>query len=207
MNFTNNKPLLILLFLIAIAAGFGLAVSIQTPRNPVQREAIALQDFKNGDFTAAFKIFRKLAKQDNTKAAYYLGQMYQFGDGTAINGSKAIEWLTVAAKAGNAQAARQLGQLYLNGTVSVQDFAQARHWFEKAAHAGDSRAMNALGEMNAQGLGGPADPVAAYGYYAAAATGGNAYSVTQRDKIAKKLSAQQQAKGELMASRLLGQHD
>ncbi|MEJ2229516.1 MAG: hypothetical protein P8Y67_15160, partial [Alphaproteobacteria bacterium] len=75
-----------------------------------------------------------------------------------------------------------------------------------AAHAGDSRAMNALGEMNAQGLGGPADPVAAYGYYAAAATGGNAYSVTQRDKIAQKLSAQQQAKGELMASRLLGQH-
>lgn len=206
MEFTNNKPLLILFFLIAIAAGFGLAVLTKTPISPVQQETIAVRDFKNGDFTAAFQIFRKLAKQDNTKAAYYLGQMYQFGDGTTVNGSKAIEWLTVAAKAGNARAARQLGLLYLNGTVSVQDFAQARHWFEKAAHAGDSMAMNKLGEMNAQGLGGPADPVTAYGYYAAAATGGNAYGVIQRDKIAQKLSAQQQAKGERMAAGLLGQH-
>ncbi len=206
MTLINNKPLLILLFLIAIAAGFEMAVLVQTPKNPAQRETTAVWDFKNGDFTDAFQIFRKLAKQNNTKAAYYLGQMYQFGDGTTVDGSQAIKWLTVAAKAGNARAARQLGQLYLNGAVVVQDFSAARHWFEKAANAGDSMAMNKLGEMNALGLGGPADPVAAYGYYAAAATGGNAYGLTQRDKIAQKLSVQQQAKGERMAARLLGQH-
>ena len=162
-----------------------------------------MQEFKRGEATGAFPIFKKLADKGDKKAAYYLGEMYQFGDGAKVNGDKAIHWLSVAATAGNVNAERQLGLLYLDGVVTVQDFSKARKWLDAAAQQGDEVALRNLGDMDKNGLGAPTDPVMAYAYYSAAATRGYRHASAMRDQLAASLSPERQRAGEKKAQAIL----
>ena len=203
MNINANQAAVAVTVLFAVAAAFVVGRSGLTAGNdPARTEAVAVRYFQAGNSPQAFPLFDELARKGDTSAAYYLGEMYQFGDGVAVNGDKAVKWLTVAAKAGNTQAARQLGLLYLDGVVAVQDFTQARKWFEVAARAGDGTALRNLGDMNANGFGAPADPELAYAYYSVAALQGNDYAAVMRDRLAKTLNAKQQQAGEEQARQI-----
>ncbi|PHP66967.1 hypothetical protein CSC94_10435 [Zhengella mangrovi] len=201
MDVPGNRPMMAVIFLAAIAAGFaaGRTTALLAPIVPRHQEDIALRAFREGDSRDALPIFLKLAQNGDTKAAYYLGEMYEFGDGTPVNGGEAIHWLSEAARAGNVAAARQLGTLYLDGTATIQDYGKARHWLEVAARGQDTTALVRLGDMSDKGLGREADPAAAYGYYAAAAARGNAYGLAMRDRIAPGLTPAQQSAGEKLA--------
>lgn len=207
MNANQNATIIAVAIVAAVAAGFaaGRSSLIAASSGSSQIEAMAVDYYNEGKTSQAFPIFQDLASKGDTGAAYYLGEMYEFGDGVAADGDKAVKWLTVAAKAGNTRAARQLGLLYLDGIVQVQDFARARKWLEISAHAGDQTALRSLGDMNADGFGAPADPVAAYAYYSVAALRGNNYAAAMRDRLARKLDAAQQQAGEEQA-RQIQQH-
>ena len=57
--------------------------------------------FNNGQYTNAYKAYRKLADQGNADAQYRLGQMYYDGKGLPQNFSKAVIWLQQAAENGH----------------------------------------------------------------------------------------------------------
>jgi len=203
MNIRYKKPVVAL---VVITAAVGLAVGtklIHHTETPARLERVAINEFRHNDLAQAFSIFYKLASEGNSDATFYLGQMYQYGDGVPRNGAKAVKWLSLAAKSGNKLAARQLGLLYLDGTDQVQNLAKAREWFGVAAKEGDEFSLRSLGDMNANGLGGPADPVKAYAYYAAAATRGSGYSAILVDRIAKRLDPHQQSEGEKEAEKII----
>lgn len=204
MKINQNAPFAAAVIVAAVAAGFTAGRSTLTAATdgPSQVEAMAVDYYNAGKTSQAFSMFRNLAKKGDTGAAYYLGEMYEFGDGVPADGDKAVKWLTVSAKAGNTSAARQLGLIYLDGIVQVQDFARARKWLQIAAHAGDQTALRSLGDMNADGFGAPADPVAAYAYYSVAALRGNNYAAAMRDRLAQKLDAAQQKDGEKQAQQI-----
>lgn len=191
------------LFVLAAVFAAGRYAAIRYAQDPAHMEAIAEHDYKLGDVKDAFPLFKSLAEKGDKTAAYYLGEMYQFGDGTKADGEKAVKWLGIAAKAGNAAAQRQLGLAYLDGVVTIQDFAEARKWLQAAADQGDPTALRSLGDMNHNGLGAPADPVAAYAYYSAASLRGNGYGSTMRDKVAASLDAAQQQDGQKKAREIL----
>lgn len=209
MYMNINKQLLILAGLGALAVGYfaGHASVLKLDRAPSRIEAIAVKDFQEGYDTQAFKLFTKLAGKGDKTAAFYLGQMYEFGDGVAVDRQQAVKWLSIAANAGNVGASRQLGLLYLDGIAGIQDFSKARKWLLAAADTGDGTALRSLGDMNREGLGAPADPVTAYAYYSVAAIKGNGYGTTMRDKLASSLSADQQRKGQDKARAILARID
>lgn len=209
MYMNINKQLLILAGLGALAVGYfaGHASVLNLQHSPAHIEALAVKDFQEGYDTQAFKLFTNLAGKGDNTAAFYLGQMYEFGDGVAVDRQEAVKWLSIAANAGNSGAARQLGLLYLDGIAGVQDFAKARKWLLAAADTGDGTALRSLGDMNREGLGAPADPVTAYAYYSVAAIKGNGYGTTMRDKLASSLSADQQRKGQDKARTILARID
>lgn len=204
MKVNQNTTLVAAVIVAAAAVGFtaGKSSLIAATGGPSQIEAMAVDYYNEGKTSQAFPIFQDLARKGDTGAAFYLGEMYEFGDGVPADGDKAVKWLSVAAKAGNTRAARQLGLLYLDGIVQVQDFARARKWLEISAHAGDQTALRSLGDMNADGFGAPADPVAAYAYYSVAALRGNNYAAAMRDRLARKLDAAQQQAGEKQARQI-----
>lgn len=207
MNISDKKPLLALAALTVAAAGFALGQSklVRYEDSPAGQERLAIEALQRDHLTTAFAMFQKLARDGDKSAAFYLGQMYQDGDGAPRDGAEAVKWLTVAARADNAAAARQLGLLYLDGADEVQNLAKARQWFGVAAKDGDRLALRSLGEMNASGLGGPADLVKAYAYYSVAAARGSGYSAVLRDRIAKRLDPQQQREGEKDAARIVAE--
>ena len=171
--------------------------------NDARAEAVAIGEYRGGHAAEARPLFERLAEHGDATAAYFLGAMYQYGDGVERDAGKAVKWLSQAAEAGNIRGARQLGLLYLAGRDQVQDLAAARHWLRQAAAGGDAEAMRHLGDMNAVGLGAAPDPVAAYADYAAAATLGDPVAARRRDDQAGRLSAAQQTDGEQQARQLV----
>ena len=65
-----------------------------------------------GDFQMAQKEWRPLAEQGHASAQFYLGMMYDNGDGMAEDDSQAVYWYRKAADQGNAWAQVYLGLCY-----------------------------------------------------------------------------------------------
>lgn len=62
-------------------------------------------------FDKALPIYTKLADAGNPEAQFRLGEMYWYGDGTAVDLAKATLWLRKAAAAGHKDAAEDLAAL------------------------------------------------------------------------------------------------
>jgi len=63
------------------------------------------------EYGKAFPLYSKLAQSGNAEAQFRLGEMYWFGDGTAVDLQKAAAWFQKSASAGNADAAESLAAL------------------------------------------------------------------------------------------------
>lgn len=59
-------------------------------------------------YVQAMQLYGKLAKAGNPEAQLHLGEMYWFGEGTAIDLAQAKAWLGKASAGGNAEAAKAL---------------------------------------------------------------------------------------------------
>ena len=89
--------------------------------------------YNSGDYATAERLWRPLAEQGDADAQFYLGVMYENGQGVPQNYAEALKWHQLAAEQGNAGAQYNLGLMYSSGQQGVpQDFLRAHIWFNLA---------------------------------------------------------------------------
>ncbi len=98
------------------------------------------QAFLNGDYDTALDQLEPAAEAGDATAQYYLGVLYDHGEGVLRNYRTATGWYEKAAAQGNSDAQFNLGMIYYNGTgdpgAVPQDQVAAARWLEPAADAG-----------------------------------------------------------------------
>ena len=108
----------------------------------------ALKYSQEGDYPAAFRLFKKAAEQGQANAQYNLGLMYYNGEGVTRDAKQAVYWWQKAAEQGDAGAQYNLGVMYGKGEGVTRDAKQAVYWWQKSAEQGYSYAQRALNIIN-----------------------------------------------------------
>lgn len=107
----------------------------------------ALDAYNEYDYITAFKIFKKLANQNNPKAQYYLAQMYHKGEFVMPDIEEAISWYKKAGFLEDIESQFILGKIYYKGKIVEKNQSEAKFWLEKAQKNGKIEAENLLLEM------------------------------------------------------------
>jgi len=162
--------------------------------------------YQRGDYAAALKFLRPLAKQNNSQAQYTLGYMYAEGEGVPEHDGKAAKLYRKAAEQGDADAQNELGVMYVAGRGVPADDAEAMKWFRKAAEQGLREAQYNLGLMNYIGEGVPQDLVQAHMWYNIADTLGDEDAQNGRDIAAIKMTPDQVTEAERLAREWIAKH-
>ena len=131
------------------------------------------------DYPNALRWFGMASVKGDPTANYYLGLMYQLGNGVERNYGIALRHFREAAENGVATAQASLGHMYRTGEGASQDYAQALYWFRKGAAQEDSNAEYGLGEMYLKGQGVPQDYAEAASWHLKAAEHGSPWSQNQ----------------------------
>ena len=100
-----------------------------------------LDAYESGDFATALREFRPLAEQGGARAQFYLGVMFDKGEGVPQDYKTALKWYTLAAEQGYARAQNNLGVMYGTGQGVIQDNVYAHMWLNIAASSGDKDAI------------------------------------------------------------------
>lgn len=103
--------------------------------------AAGLAAYNRGDFSAALRIWRKLAPNGDVQAQTGLGVLYYNGQGVVPNHGEALHWFSLAAEQGDADAQYNLAVMYAHGLGAAPDSAEARKWLERAAGQGHRQAV------------------------------------------------------------------
>jgi uncharacterized protein len=104
-----------------------------------------------GKFDDALKIFVPLAENsDHAYSQYFLGRMYERGQGVTEDAKAAAEWYRKAAEKGVGDAQFRLGALYERGAGVPRDMEYAYGWYATAAHLGNRKAGEALAKTEGQ---------------------------------------------------------
>lgn len=144
MSHTIKMDLLGLLLAAGLfAASTGAQAGLQEARNA----------YKNQDFAAALQELKPLVESGDPVAMFYLGLMYDNGEGVVQNYQQAIAWYRKAADKGFAPAQSNLGVVYETGGGVERDYKEAASWYRKAAEQGDVAAQFNLGLMYYVGRG------------------------------------------------------
>ena len=137
--------------------------------NPVAQLQKGLTRLQSGNEDAAATFIRAAANQGLPAAQYYLGNMYENGQGVPQDAPQARMLTERAARAGHRIAMYDLALYYIEGKGGVDvDLSVAAQWFEKAAQFGMTDAQYNLAVLYERGTGVPADPAEAYSWYAIA---------------------------------------
>jgi len=111
----------------------------------------AKQKLAEKDFAAAHAIYLSLANQNDAKACYNLGLMYQDGDGVAKNLEEAVKWYTKSANLGYKEAQYTLGALVFQRQIHSISYPQAVTYYEQAAQQGHVKSQLNLGMLYFRG--------------------------------------------------------
>ncbi len=101
-----------------------------------------LMAYSSGDFDTAAREFSILAKGGDKEGQYYMGLLYEEGQGVARQFDSAEKCYTKAAKQGYLDAYFALGELYLHQPGNKKDRVSAYYWLEMAAKHGHPRGMD-----------------------------------------------------------------
>lgn len=105
----------------------------------------------------AASILRNAAARGSAEAQYYLGLLYDAGDGIAADAEAAFNWWQAAAEQGHGPAQHALAKAYGNGKGTAVDLQRARYWMRQASHFDNPEAQFSLAQMALSGIGGPVD--------------------------------------------------
>ena len=86
-------------------------------------------------------------------AAGFVGSIYYWGQGVAVDYPRAMAAYKVGAEGAHASCQWQVGFMYYKGRGVDVDYAQALPWIEKAAAQDHRKAVGMLGEMYFDGNG------------------------------------------------------
>ena len=148
----------------------------------------------------AVKWFRLAADQGNAWAQFSLGLTYYDGEGVPQDYGEAVKWYRLAADQGNASAQLNLGYMYSTGEGVPQDDGEAVKWYRLAADQGDASAQNNLGLMYAKGKGVPQNYIQAHMWLNLAGARGNEDARKTRDIVKDKMTPEQVAEAQRLAS-------
>ncbi|HXT65671.1 MAG TPA: tetratricopeptide repeat protein [Nitrospiraceae bacterium] len=118
---------------------------------PAWADFQAGMDAKNrGDFAKALREWRPLADEGDARAQFYLGMLYENGDGVPEDYGKAREWYEKSAAQGDANAQFYLGLMCAFGRGTSLDLVQAHMWYSLAAGNGNAHAPGYLDDVARQ---------------------------------------------------------
>jgi len=104
-----------------------------------------------GKYELALKTFVPLAESsDHAYAQYFLGRMYENGQGVPKDVKAAAGWYRKAAEKGVADAQYRLAELYEQGQGVPPDREYAYGWYSVASHLGSAKADEALVRVKGQ---------------------------------------------------------
>jgi TPR repeat protein len=147
---------------VTISIALALVVALPAMAQNSDQYLRGADAFRKGNYSAALREVRPLAKKGHPAAQTLLGMMYSNGQGVSKNYKEAVKWFREAAKQGNGEAKYSLGVIYDQGIGVPKDYSQATKWFRQAAELGHPDALFNLGNMYAIGNGVPKDSVQAY---------------------------------------------
>lgn len=145
-----KKLLILLLLMCSLSAG------------TYERGAKA---FKNKDYTKAYRLLSKSAKNNNIKAQLLIGGMYLYGWGMKADHEKASYWYKKAlnrksritkrknTKKWMKEDFRKLATIYEGRSGGIKNYIEAEYWYKKAAMLGDAFSQYFLGEIYNYGQG------------------------------------------------------
>jgi hypothetical protein len=109
---------------------------------PRQYYELAHEMGAENELEQAFKYMQKAAENGHVPAYYYLGALYQMGQGIQQDSEKAMMWLQKARHSGDYKANIRLGYIYLDGTGTTKiDISKAIEYFYEAAIHGNTDAQ------------------------------------------------------------------
>lgn len=114
-------------FILALVIGaFSLAANAGNVDDDL-RQAARLH--RGGETTQAINLWKPWADKGNADAAYNLAVIHQYGDGVALDYSKAMHWYRIAADQGDKISQFQIGLMYQNGQGVTANDEEAHRWF------------------------------------------------------------------------------
>jgi len=138
-------------------------------------------------------IMRKAANLGLPRAQFYLGKMYEMGEGgVKKNLAEARRWTERAATAGDARAMHNLGLYAFKGEGGPQNSTTAAGWFRKAADMGLLDSQFNLAQLYERGLGVSQNAAEAYKWYVIAGRAGDATSKARAASLRPQLTAEAQ---------------
>ena len=148
---------LIIPILVAVAICVVMVAGLSSSSVAGFDEGIAAYD--SGDYKAALREFRVLARQGDARAQYNLGVMYQTGRGVTQDYQEADRWYRNAAEHGHVEAQFSLGLMYKEGLLGmmykkgvgvVKNYMKAHKWFNIAASNGHAASKENMGIVASQ---------------------------------------------------------
>ena len=150
----------------------------ETPFNlPVSNSAIhdrILNARKEKNYAKAIEICKSIP--DDPYAQYYLGVMYESGQGVESDPAEAFKWYVKGASQGDADCQYEVGRMCQYGIGTAQDNAEAAKWYTQAADNGSSAGQTAIGFMYLNGQGVAENLAEAVKYITQGAENGNRYA-------------------------------
>lgn len=147
----------------ALFSSFALADGLQD----------ATSAYQSGNYAEAIKLFSPLADQGNVRAQYYLGQMYEKGQGVKFSLENARKWYRLAADQGDVESQYIVGAMYENGFGVTENYLEAIKWYRLAADKGKASAQLSLGVIYLLGRGVDVDYQEAMKWFRLASTNGD----------------------------------
>lgn len=157
--------------LALLVASFAAAMNL-SPEDIRSIDVAALEAYSRGDFPVAFSRFLPDAKSGNAWSMYFVGLMFQNGEGVPKSYDEATRWMLRSAEKGNSEAMANLGKVYAEGLGVTKDFSSSLKWYKLAASRGNETAMFSLALAYANGQGIPKNFSAAAGWFKACAEAG-----------------------------------
>ena len=153
-------------------------------KNPVAQLQKGLLLLQSGNATEAAKYIRLSANQNLPAAQYYLGNLYENGEGVVKDASQARRLTELAARAGHRIAMYDLAIYYIEGKGGVRaDMGAAAKWFRKAAEFGMTDAQYNLAVLYERGTGVQLDKVEAYNWYSIAGSQGDQDAAARAEQL------------------------
>ena len=186
--------------LFAILTIFVLALG-----TPVKAQSFedGVKAYNAGDYSTAYEIFSSFRMRGNAAAYYNIGLMHFYGHGMPQNYEQAETNFWVAAYKGIASAQYNVGVMSYEGLHSPKNYERARDYFLMAAKQGHAEAQYNLGIMYYKGQSVPQDYITAHMWFNLAGVNGGQEATSQRENLAKKMTAEQIATAQRRATSCL----
>ena len=124
---------------------FDLPVSVIVTRDGIKEAR------KQKDYAKALELC--LSIPDDTYAQYYLGLMYELGQGVGKNQEEAAKWYRKGAEQDDSDCQYEIGRMCQYGIGLEKDYSEAIKWYKRAIEHRNANAQTALGFLYVNGEG------------------------------------------------------